>query len=153
MTRYLRHSRHCPRHWGYSKEKSKVSALICACVLKKKALGNNKFTNKCRHLGDNKAVSKQQEVFRVAQGPDGKAGQRKGEWEAKGADEAEEVHLRTSTEPAWRGQRRGRRKVRDCQKKHHAAEGLKACWDLDTDPQWGAKLRSGMIQLSPKGPC
>lgn len=69
-------------------------------------------------LGDNKAVSKQQEVFGVAQGPDGKAGQQWGEREAKGPDEAEEVHLRTSTEPGWRGRERGRRKVREAARRN-----------------------------------
>lgn len=84
-------------------------------------------------LGDNKAVSKQQEVFGVAQGPDGKAGQQWGEREAKGPDEAEEVHLRTSTEPGWRGQRKGQEEgQRGCQKKPPATKGSKPAetWTL-----------------------
>lgn len=65
----------------------------------KKALGNNKLTNKCQHLGENRAISKWQEMFLVAQGL-------MGEREAEGTDGRRRGRVSGPVEPV-RGQSRG----------------------------------------------
>ena len=87
----------------------------------KKALGNNKLTNKCQHLGENRAVSKWQGVFQVEPGRDGEKRSSTGESapgkgrvqsrERKAAGVSEDQHR---AQCGWSrvGGKRGRRKAR-----------------------------------------
>ena len=63
----------------------------------KKALENSKFTNKCQHLGENKAVSKWQGVSQVAQGPDEES------WAVWESARHRAGAKWTSTGPVWQG--------------------------------------------------